>query len=109
MRRSRRGAEEAFPGRSGERRMGLFETPRGRVKLKYEVIDGQPVFEGDILLPAEAGNPRVRGEHPKRRRVGCWGGAGLTASSPSRTAASPGTRAWPRRSSIGKIAHRCAS
>lgn len=47
-----KGAEEAFPGRTGERREGLFETPRGRVELEYEVIDGQPVFEGDILLPA---------------------------------------------------------
>lgn len=52
-----KGAEEAFPGRSGKRRKGLFETPGGRVKLKYEVIDGQPVFEGDILLPVGAGNP----------------------------------------------------
>ncbi len=51
-----KGAEEAFPGRTGERRTGLFETPRGLVDLEYEVIDGQPVFEGDILLPAEAGN-----------------------------------------------------
>jgi astacin (peptidase family M12A) len=49
--------EEAFPGRTGERRIGLFETPWGDVVLEYEVIDGQPVLEGDILLPAEAGSP----------------------------------------------------
>jgi hypothetical protein len=48
------GAEQAFPGRTGEPRTGLFETPWGRVELKYEVIDGQRVFQGDILLPAEA-------------------------------------------------------
>ncbi len=55
-----KGAEEAFPGRSGKRRKGLFETPRGRVELKYQVIHGQPVFEGDILLPVRAGNLRSK-------------------------------------------------
>ena len=50
-------AEEAFPDRTGEPRKGLFETPWGDVELEYQVIDGQPVFEGDILLPAEAGSP----------------------------------------------------
>jgi len=56
-----KGAEEAFPGRTGERREGLYEAPRGLVELEYEVIDGQPMFEGDILLPAGAGNPHFGG------------------------------------------------
>ena len=50
------GAEEAFPDRTGELRTGLFKTPWGEVQLEYQVIDGQPVFEGDILLPADAGS-----------------------------------------------------
>jgi Astacin (Peptidase family M12A)/FG-GAP-like repeat len=52
-----RAAEQAFPDRTGEHRTGLFETPWGVVELEYQVIDGQPVFEGDILLPAEAASP----------------------------------------------------
>jgi hypothetical protein len=50
-----RGPEEAFPGRTGERRSGMFQTPQGALELEYEVIDGVPVFQGDILLPPEAG------------------------------------------------------
>src|SRR5262249_51224590 len=55
-------AEQAFPGRTGEPRTGLFETPWGRVELKYEVIDGQQVFEGDILLPAEVEDEDLHSE-----------------------------------------------
>ena len=49
--------EEAFPGRTGERRKGLFETPSGIVELEYEVIDGQSIFQGDIRLPADEEKP----------------------------------------------------
>jgi hypothetical protein len=37
-----------------ERRIGEFETPEGVVEMEYSVIDGQAVFEGDILLPPPA-------------------------------------------------------
>jgi hypothetical protein len=49
------GVEQAFPGRTGERRTGTFQTPQGVQELHYEVIDGVRVFQGDILLPPEAG------------------------------------------------------
>lgn len=35
-----------------ERRKEVFETPEGVVELEYSVLDGQAVFEGDILLPS---------------------------------------------------------
>ena len=65
-------AEQAFPGRTGERRTGLFETPWGDVELEYQVIDGQPVLEGDILLPAEAGSPYYEADSqlPENRSAG---------------------------------------
>ncbi len=42
---------ERYEGR-GEVRTGTFVTSRGTQRLRYELIDGQRVFEGDILLPA---------------------------------------------------------
>jgi hypothetical protein len=64
------GPEQAFPGRTGEIRRGLFETPWGDVKLEYQVIDGQPVFQGDILLPAEAGSPHYETDSQQYRSAG---------------------------------------
>lgn len=51
------GPEEAFPGRTGEIRRGIFDTPAGRVELEYELIDGERVYQGDILLPPEIETP----------------------------------------------------
>lgn len=42
--------EEAFPGRRGEKRRGLFETARGTMELDYELIEGRAIFQGDIVL-----------------------------------------------------------
>jgi hypothetical protein len=47
------GAEEAFPGRRGEARHGEVATVDGRRAVSYQMIDGVPVVEGDIVLPAE--------------------------------------------------------
>ena len=43
--------ELSFGQATVERRKGVFDTPRGVVELDYAVIDGQAIFEGDILLP----------------------------------------------------------
>lgn len=43
-------AERAFPGVTGEVRTDWFATAHGPMELSYELIDGQRVFEGDILL-----------------------------------------------------------
>lgn len=45
--------EEAFPGRRGELRQGVFDTSTGPRELHYELIDGVAVFEGDIILPLD--------------------------------------------------------
>jgi hypothetical protein len=45
--------ELAFPGRTGELRTGKFETPTGVQELTYQLIDGEKVFQGDILLGEE--------------------------------------------------------
>lgn len=42
---------EAFPGRTGEVLTDTFMTVDGPLELEYELIDGQRVLEGDILLP----------------------------------------------------------
>ncbi len=44
-------AELAYPGASGELAVGAFMMGDSLEWLPYEVIDGQRVFEGDILLP----------------------------------------------------------
>ena len=54
------GTEEAFPGRIGEARTGWFETPWGRTELSYQLIDGQPVLDGDIRLPPPLSGPNDR-------------------------------------------------
>ena len=46
-------AEQAYPHRVGEIRTGIFETARGPLELTYELIDGQAVFEGDIILSTQ--------------------------------------------------------
>ncbi len=45
--------ELAFPGRSGEIRTGRFQTPAGVQELTYELIDGEKVFQGDMILGEE--------------------------------------------------------
>jgi hypothetical protein len=47
------GAEEAFPGRGGAARQGEIATVDGIRSISYQLIDGVPVVEGDIVLPAE--------------------------------------------------------
>jgi hypothetical protein len=43
-------AEQAHPGEIGEWRRGLFETARGPRELTYQLINGEAIFEGDIVL-----------------------------------------------------------
>ncbi|NTX09847.1 FG-GAP repeat protein [Myxococcus sp. CA056] len=45
--------ERAFPGRTGEVRRANFQVAGGPRALAYERIDGERVFQGDILLPPE--------------------------------------------------------
>ncbi len=55
-----RGPEEAFPGRTGPEETGIFDTPQGRVALTYQRIDGKRVFQGDILLPDDVREGKVK-------------------------------------------------
>lgn len=43
-------SEEAFPGRSGALRIGVAVMEGAAHSIQYEEIDGERVFEGDILL-----------------------------------------------------------
>ncbi|WXH29001.1 hypothetical protein WA016_02948 [Myxococcus stipitatus] len=45
--------ELAHPGRVGELRRGSFRVAGGIQELAYEHLDGERVFQGDILLPPE--------------------------------------------------------
>src|SRR5215217_2781277 len=45
--------ERAFPGRTGEVHRADFQVGGGLRALAYERIDGERVFQGDILLPPE--------------------------------------------------------
>ncbi|WP_342378376.1 M12 family metallopeptidase [Myxococcus stipitatus] len=51
--RARAPQELAHPGRTGEARRGSFRVAGGIQELSYEDIDGERVFQGDILLPPE--------------------------------------------------------
>jgi hypothetical protein len=57
------GAEEAFPGRSGQARAATVMTADGERTLTYQLVDGTPIVDGDILLPDEpdrtSGTPRA--------------------------------------------------
>ena len=48
-------------GAAGEERRGIFNTPYGPQELTYQLIDGQRVFQGDILLPPEEPDFRSAG------------------------------------------------
>ena len=68
------GAEEAFPGRTGDLRQGRIQTADGPRDVAYQLIDGQAIVEGDIVLPREPvdGASRAAGIVGKRwphRRV----------------------------------------
>ena len=40
-------------GRYGEVRKGFFNTPQGVQELTYELINGEKIFQGDIVLDEE--------------------------------------------------------
>ena len=60
-------AEEAYPGKTGQTHSGFFKTPNGILKLDYELIDGEAIYQGDIILdlsleiPAHAIKPDTTG------------------------------------------------
>ena len=63
--------EEAFPGKTGTIEKGyLFGTP-----IEYAKIDGQAVFQGDIILTPE----QLAGKEPGDNRNGQTEGAGRTS------------------------------
>ncbi len=43
--------EQAYPGHRGELRKGWFDLGNGPQELTYELINGEAIFEGDIVLP----------------------------------------------------------
>lgn len=47
--------EVAFPGAGGDSRDGVVRTKDGDQAFKYETIDGQAVYQGDILIKAGDG------------------------------------------------------
>jgi hypothetical protein len=47
------GFVKTFEARGGTVATGEFETPYGRQRLTYTEIDGERIFEGDIILPKD--------------------------------------------------------
>ncbi|HRI52928.1 MAG TPA: M12 family metallopeptidase [Pseudomonadota bacterium] len=65
-------AEEAFPGRSGEVSTAVLETEQGQDTVSYELIDGNMVMEGDIILGRSSGQYTAQSAIVKSRRwPGC--------------------------------------
>jgi len=60
--------EMAYPGQVGEERRGTFETPYGPQELTYQLINGERVFEGDIILPPEEADFRSAGVSARAAR-----------------------------------------
>ena len=63
-------AEEAFPGQTGPAATGKL----GSTAITYQQINGEKVYEGDILLTAEQADPTRTQTESAGRNTGRWPG-----------------------------------